>query len=491
MERAIAGPEIASGWSKQYRESHAQPDNPPYQSADELADHATHVFNRALYSPLAGLLAVAALIPRERYEVVLTDENIEGIDFDMKVDLVGISAMTAYALRGYEIADEFRRRGVPVVMGGVHPSLMARKALEHADAVVMGEAELVMDRLLDDLDAGSMRGIYKADRLCTMGDMPMLRYDLVKSNRYVNHAFIQTARGCKQGCTFCAESLMNGQRVRPRPIDDVLREIDACGQRRIALNDADFFGSREHPKKLMNALRGRGVRWQAGVTSRRAGDDEMLALAAESGCYMMRIGFESISPRTLKSVNKGINQPESYARLVEKIHSHGIMVFGLSMFGFDTDDESVFEATVRFNIEADFDMCAFSVLTPYPGTLPWYELKRTGRIVSYDWSKYDQAHVVYKPAGMMAETLRDEHRSSFRRFYSWPSLASRFPLRDGRSRSQWAIYNMFMKKASSNDRKRHVAVPTTPTQHAPMPPLMPLRREWREAILDEASDEAN
>jgi len=137
--------------------------------------------NRALYSPLAGLLAVAASIPRDQYEVVLTDENIETIDFDLKADLVGISAMTSYVHRGYEIAGQFRAKGVPVVMGGVHSSFMPEEALKHCDAVVIGEVELVIDKLLDDLKQGSMRGTYKSDTLHPMVGMPMPRYDLLKN----------------------------------------------------------------------------------------------------------------------------------------------------------------------------------------------------------------------------------------------------------------------------------------------------------------------
>ena len=184
-------------------------------------------FNRALYSPLAGLLAVAACIPRDQYEVVLTDENIEPIDFGLKADLVGISAMTAYVNRGYEIADTFRARGVPVVMGGVHPSFMPQEALKHCDAVVIGEVELVIGKLLSDLKQGAMRGIYKSDELHSMVGMPMPRYDLLKKNRYVNRTFVQTSRGCHQGCTFCAEPLMNGLKFRYRPVDEVIREIES------------------------------------------------------------------------------------------------------------------------------------------------------------------------------------------------------------------------------------------------------------------------
>jgi radical SAM superfamily enzyme YgiQ (UPF0313 family) len=440
--------------------------------------------NRALYSPLAGLLAVAGAIPRDRYEVVLTDENIESIDYDLETDLVGISAMTCYVNRGYEIADAFRARGVPVVMGGVHPSFMPQEALKHCDAVVIGEVELVLDKLLDDLERGEMRGTYKSDRLHPMKNLPMPRYDLIKKNRYVNRTFVQTSRGCHQGCTFCAEPLMNGLKFRYRPVEEVLREVESCGSRMISINDADFFGTAERPKEVMRALKGRGIHWQAGVTSKLAQDDRMLELAAESGCTLLSIGFESITRSTLTSVHKHVNRPETFVSLVEKVHSYGIMVFGLFMFGFDGDDGSVFEETARFNIGANYDACAYSVLTPYPGTLTWYEMKKADRIVSFDWSKYDQANVVYRPAQMSGDELRLGQSFAYETFYAPSSIARRFPLRGGRSRLQWSIYNLFMKKGSATERKEAVAAPTEAPDVSPMPPILPLKREWREAVLE-------
>lgn len=443
-------------------------------------------FNRALYSPLAGLLAVAACIPKDQYQVVLTDENIETIDFDLKVDLVGISAMTSYVNRGYQIADRFRSKGVPVAMGGVHPSFMPKEALQHADAVVIGEVELVIDKLLDDLEQGTMRGTYKSDKLHPMVGLKMPRYDLLKKSRYVNRTFVQTSRGCHQGCTFCAEPLMNGLKFRYRPVDEVVHEMENCGARTISVNDADFFGTPERPKEVMRALKGRGIRWQAGVTSKLAYDDRMLELAAESGCTMLSIGFESISRDTLKSVHKHVNHPENFLALVEKIHSYGIMVFGLFMFGFDGDNTSVFDDTVKFNIAAKYDACAYSVLTPYPGTLTWYEMKKAGRIVSFDWTMYDQGHVVYRPGGMLADELRVGQDSAYAGFYSTPSIASRFPFRGKRNRAQWMIYNLFMRRASRTENIDSVAAPTAEPNVAPMPPILPVKREWRAAVLEAA-----
>jgi radical SAM superfamily enzyme YgiQ (UPF0313 family) len=442
--------------------------------------------NRALYSPLAGLLAVAAMIPKDEYEVVLADENIEDVDFDIDADLVGISAMTSYVNRGYEIADRFRERGVPVIMGGVHPSFMPDEALRHADAVVIGEAEHVMPDVLADLEKGELRGIYKSATLCSMVGMRLPRYDLVKTNRYVNATFIQTSRGCHQACTFCAEPLLNGLKFRYRPVDEVIREVEQCGQRYISLNDADFFGTPHRPKEIMRRLKSCGVRWQAGVTSRHALKDDMLELAAESGCYMLSIGFESISRDTLTSVHKHVNHPDQFRELVEKVHSYGILVFGLFIFGFDSDDSSVFEETVDFNIAADYDMCAYSVLTPYPGTLTWYDMVKQGRVVSYDWDKYDQGHIVYRPTQLTPSELREGHMHAYEKFYSWPSNMRRFPLSTSRSRFHWGTYNLFFRRGEVTGRNLDdaVALPTAAPEHLPRPPIMPLKREWREAVLE-------
>jgi radical SAM superfamily enzyme YgiQ (UPF0313 family) len=277
---------------------------------------------------------------------------------------------------------------------------------------------------------------------------------------------------------------MNGLKFRYRPVDEVIREIDNCGSRMISINDADFFGTPERPKEVMRALKGRGVTWQAGVTSKLAQDDRMLELAAASGCTLLSIGFESISRSTLTSVHKHVNRPETFAALVEKVHGYGIMVFGLFMFGFDGDDPSVFLETARFNIEADYDACAYSVLTPYPGTLTWYELKKANRIVSFDWQKYDQANVVFRPAHMTGDELRLGQNTAYETFYGLGSMARRFPLVGGRRRLQWSIYNLFMKKGAATDRKDAVAPATEAPDVVPMPPILPLKREWREAVLE-------
>jgi Fe-S oxidoreductase len=444
------------------------------------------LFGRALFSPLTGLLAVAALIPEDRYEVILTDENIEPIDYDAKVDMVGISAMTCYVNRGYEIADAFRRRGVPVVMGGVHPSFMPMEALDHADAVVVGEAELVMHKVLEDLEAGCLKGIYKAEALSAMDEIPLPRYSLMKSNRYFNRTFVQTARGCHHACAFCAEHMMYGLKFRFKPVDHVVRDIEACGDRLVTIGDADFFGVKERALEVMRALKGRGIRWQAGVNTASAHDEELLEAAAESGCYQLCIGFESMSKATLRNVHKYQNKPEDFLKLVEKIHGHGMMVLGLFMFGFDGDDPSVFDETAKFTIDAGYDSCAYSIFTPYPGTVTWYEMVRAGKVVSCNWDKYDQSNIVYQPENMSAEELRDGYRRTYKDFYSWGSMAKRFPLKGARPRGLWTIYNLFYRQIEARGigARDMIAPPTPMPAHVAAPPLTPRRSVWREMVAE-------
>lgn len=440
---------------------------------------------KALNSPLAGLLAVAALIPQDRYEVILIDENVEPIDFATKADLVGISAMTSYVKRGYQIADEFRRRGVPVVMGGVHASFMPEEALQHADAVVVGEAEFVMAKVLEDLDDGSIGGIYKAERLHSMVGLPIPRYDLIKTNRYVNTAHIQTSRGCHYACAYCTEHVMHGLKFRYRPIEEVMREIDASGARTISLNEADFFGAPKRAAQLMRGLKDRDIRWQASVNTREADNDVLLKVAAESGCYMLNLGFEPVSCRRTETPNKNQYSLERYRELIEKIQGYGILVFGLFMFGLDGESPSIFDETVAFNLDANFDACAYSIMTPYPGTITWYEMLKDGRLTNFDWNAYDQRSVVFEPSGLTREQLEQGCLRAYKQFYSASSIARRFPVRGSRSRSYWALYNLSFRRGEimiphPGSRMAEMHAPMSAAQSPLTPQRAPHETGWRE-----------
>ncbi len=365
-------------------------------------------------------------------------------------------------------------------MGGVHVSYLPQEALKHADAVVVGEAELIMDKVLDDLLHNRLNGIYKAESLHSMVGMPKPRQGLLKSNRYINKGFVQTSRGCHHGCTFCAEPTMYGLRFRYRPIEDIIAEIEHIEERVILLNDADFFGTPSRAMEVMKAFKGRGLKWQAAVNSRDANDERLLELAAGSGCFMLSIGFESISRQTLRNVHKCQNAPDSYRELVKKLHRYGIMVLGLFMFGFEGDEPTVFDETLKFNIDAKFDMCGYSLLTPYPGTINWFEMMQRKQIVSFDWDKYDQSHIVFKPAQLYRGYL-----DTYDGFYTANSMLRRFPWDGSRNRTNWTIYNAFFRKGGvvTRDPELLVARPTSEPEFAAMPPLIPQKAAWRELVM--------
>jgi radical SAM superfamily enzyme YgiQ (UPF0313 family) len=236
----------------------------------------------------------------------------------------------------------------------------------------------------------------------------------------------------------------------------------------------------------MRAFKGRGLKWQAAVNSREAHDERLLELAAESGCFMLSIGFESISLETLRNVHKCQNNPDDYRALVEKLHRYGIMVLGLFIFGFEGDAPSVFGQTLRFNVEARFDMCGYSILTPYPGTINWFEMMRRRQIVSYDWDKYDQSHLVYQPTGLSPEQLYQGYLDTYDGFYTVSSMAHRFPYDGSRNRLYWTIYNAFFRKGGivTRDKEAFIGVPTPRPHHAAVPPLMPQKAVWRALVQD-------
>lgn len=412
-------------------------------------------FGKAVYSPVAAPLALGAVTPEDEWEMMLTDESIETVDYEKPCDLVAISIMTVYANRGYRIADEFRRRGIQVVIGGVHATFLPYEALEHADAVVVGEAEPVWEQVLEDAREGKLKGLYKAKEWYDVREMKPPRWDLLKRNKYFVANFVQTSRGCPHECHFCCEKGVNGNRYRFRPVKDVIEEMRALPDKEIGIYDADIFSKPVRAHKLLEAMVPLGKRWQGAVSSRLAEKDELLRIARKSGCYMLNIGFESLSSKSLSESNKGFNQPERYKALVKKIHSHGIMVLALCMFGFDSDDESVFEKTARFWMEAGADACAFSVLTPYPGTRIYHQLRAEGRITSYDWSRYDQSDVVFEPKKMSQETLRAGFGYAYETFYSWRSIMKRFPFSGGRAPLYWTVTNALMRKFNATEGKQN------------------------------------
>jgi radical SAM superfamily enzyme YgiQ (UPF0313 family) len=377
--------------------------------------------------PPMSLMQLAALTP-QNHDVFIVDEEIQVIDFEMKVDLAGITMLTRNANRGYEIADRLRERGVKVILGGMHATAVPEEATLHADAVVMGEAEEVWPQLLKDAERGSLRRFYRGENLCQMRNMPIPRQDLLNKQKYLSTNLIQTSRGCPNRCSFCSIHLISGREYRYRPVAEVISEIEAFRNPLALFVDDNIVGNKEHARELFNAMIPLKIIWTAQATLSVARDGELLRLASRSGCRYFLIGFESLSDKNIMTIGKtATNKVSEYAELVKKIHDHGIGIAGTFIVGLDDDDSSVFERTADFIEANSIDAPTVGVLTPYPGSPLFNKLKMEGRLLHRDWQQYSHTRgkVVFRPRLMTAEQLEEGHRLVGQRLFSTKSIFNR------------------------------------------------------------------
>ena len=391
---------------------------------------------KAITPPL-GMAMVAALTPPD-IDVSLTDENVTPVDFEKEVDLVGITALTLTAKRAYQIADTFRARGVKVVLGGMHPSALPEEASQHADAVVIGEAEEIWPTLIEDFKANKLQRIYKRDNYPSLVGLPIPRRDLYAEGAYFLRNTIAATRGCPNSCSFCAVSRFFGRSYRCRPVNEILEEIETLNRKKIIVFvDDNIAGNPKFAKELFRALIPYKIRWagQSSVTIAR--DEELLELAAASGCVCLLIGFESLSNVNLAAINKKFNVPDEYEDIIRRIQSRGIAIHGCFIIGLDQDDEDVFERTLRFAQKTRLESAAFSIPVPLPGTALYESLDKAGRIVNNDWSQY-ASDIVFEPKLMSREELRRGHERILRKFFSLPSIWRRIGIRHNHLAWAWA-----------------------------------------------------
>ncbi len=399
------------------------PRNPLSHLMDSAVARRVTFGRKALFVPL-GLMVAAAVVPR-RWRVELVDENAGPVPVDRGADLVGITAMTCQAPRAYEIADAYRRLGVPVVLGGIHPSCLPAEALEHATAVAVGEAEGTLPRMIADYEAGRLGGIYRAE-----GDVEIAapRRDLLPRRDYLVWNTVQVSRGCPHRCRFCTTHAMYGGRYRFRPVEAVCDEIRDLGARRVIFADDNVVGRRDWSRRLFTELRKLGVRWAGQATLTVARDPEMLHLIKASGCMGLIFGLESPRAETLRLGGKTWCDPSEYPALLARVRRAGIGAWGSFLLGFDTDTVESLRATVRFARRVRLAFACFPILTPYPGTAIYEDLSAEGRILTRDWAKYNGATVVFEPKRMTARQLALAQVAAFREFLSWRSMWERLSL---------------------------------------------------------------
>ena len=388
-------------------------------------------------APPMCLPVLASLTPPD-VDIHLVDENVEPVNLAEECDLVAISAMTAAAPRGYEIADHFRDRGIPVIMGGMHPSAMPEEAAQHADAVIIGEAENLWPKAFADFAAGHLQSLYRTDERPNLANLPFPRRDLLRQDRYLVPNLVQTARGCPHACVFCSVTPVFGRRYRFRPVDEVMEEIRSLRSRSVAFPDDNIVASPKRARELFEAMIPLKLRWVGQGDLSMAKDEELLKLMKRAGCMAMFVGIESLSQDSLAAAHKRPNIGLDLESSIRTIHRHGIDLVGSFVFGLDTDGPNLFRETIAFAERVKLACAQFSVLTPFPGAPIYETLKQEGRITSYDWSQYTMGTVVYEPKNMSAAVLQAGSEWAYGRFYSLPSMARRLTVSRG-GRTNWLL----------------------------------------------------
>ncbi|MBN1438051.1 MAG: B12-binding domain-containing radical SAM protein [Anaerolineales bacterium] len=396
-------------------------------------------FNRSSRFPPLGLGILAALTPAD-WDVRLVDENWEtfpGPDAFFSAEeapkLVGITAFTASANRAYEISADFRTRGIPVVMGGIHASMCTEEALRFVDSVVIGEAETVWPHVIADAEAGRLQRIYLGGQGNPAG-MPRPRRDLFHPGYLF--ASVQTSRGCPMDCEFCSVTAFNGRRYRRRPPEDVLEELAEIPQRMLFFVDDNIVGYGEKSRaQALAVFQGMVKRrmnkwWFCQASLNFADDEEILHWAGRAGCKMVFLGLESDEADALAEVNKILNLQRgvgSYEAAFRRIHRAGIAVLGAFIFGMDEDTPEKLRRRTEFMLGGGIDVMQKTYLTPLPGTRLFDRLGREGRLLftdyPRDWEHYDMGEAVHRPRSMNPAELTCAMEESSRRLFSWPALA--------------------------------------------------------------------
>jgi radical SAM superfamily enzyme YgiQ (UPF0313 family) len=382
---------------------------------------------RRLGLPTITLPYLAALVPSDT-DVSIVNELIEDIDFDGDYDLVGITFQGTNFSRAFEIAEEFGKRGKTVIMGGMTVSNNPEFALQQCSSVVVGEAELVMEDLLNDFKKGQLKRIYSSNRLCDLAAIPSPRYDLMDRKKYNNYMPVQASRGCPQRCTYCSMATVYKGRYRTRPIENIvgdIRTLKHLGYRRVFFIDDNLIVNKQYSKELLKALVPLNVRWSGQSAMSALQDDEVLDLIGESGCEVLAIGFETINQDAPRAIHKKSNTVAAYRATIDKLKSRGVHVMGMLMFGFDQDDPTVFDSTYRFFSDVGISLPECFILVPTPGTPIFDQFKKEGRLLHEDYSKYNVSEVVFKPKNMTPEELQAGYWSTFERFYSIRSIVDR------------------------------------------------------------------
>ena len=375
------------------------------------------------------IAVLAALTPKD-VSIAFYDDRMEKIDFDRPADLVAIPVETYTAKRAYQIASEFRRRRVPVVMGGFHATLMTDEVKDYAEAVVVGEAEELWPHLIEDARVGRLKPIYQSN---SQPDLGQVRYDrsLFRGRRYLRLGLVETGRGCRFPYDFCAVQTFFKRTARHRPIDAIVSEIASLKDEKklFFFVDDNFAADLSFARDLAEALAPLGIRWVTQMSINAAHDEAFLAALARAGCSGVLIGFESLDEGVLRAMKKRFNTMRGgFTAALANLRRHGIRVYGTFVFGYDGERADAFDEAAEFAMDHRFYLAAFNHLTPFPGTPLFARLKREGRLLYERWwldERYGYNGIPFQPKTMAPDDLRQGCLRARRRFYTWKSIVRR------------------------------------------------------------------
>lgn len=379
------------------------------------------------YAPLTFPTLISYTPKKYDISFKIYDEGIEKFDVTkINADLVGITAITGTSKRAYAYADYFRKKGIPVVLGGVHPTLLPHEAKQHADSVVTGLANHSWPKLLKDFKWGKLKEFYQQPKNTDFKNWPLPDRSCYeeKKMRLVTINSIEATYGCPNKCEFCVTPY-SCKGYHHRPIKDVIDEIKNIKARHIVFVDPSPIENINYAKKLYKAMIPLKKKWMSPSTIRMADDKELLDLAAKSGCKGLLIGFESVTDQSLKNIKKGFNSLNKFYENSKKFHDKGIAIMGCFVFGLDSDDKSVFKRTLEFINKANIDLPRFTVNTPFPGTPFFNRMAKENRLLTKNWSLYDCQHVVIKPKKMTPLELQKGHHWIWREAYKLPYVFKR------------------------------------------------------------------
>ncbi|MCK9421829.1 MAG: B12-binding domain-containing radical SAM protein [Bacteroidales bacterium] len=376
--------------------------------------------------PQLTLSLIAALTPAEHEIQIVEEVYGEIVNFDGDYDVIGISIMSQTCIRGYQIANEFKKRGKAVVFGGIHATAMPDEAIRFGNSVVIGEAEGLWDIVLDDIKHNRLKLFYKLDKLPDLQSHIMPRRDLIKcSSGKFSIAPIETTRGCPYNCDFCTVSRFFGTRQRHKPIRDIISDIESCKENNLFLLDDNITGDKRYAKELFMEMIPHKKIWVGQASIQVASDTELIKLAYKSGCRALLIGFESMSESGINQYRKTLKTVDENILAVKKLQDNGIMTMASLIFGLDSDTPEVFDVAHEFltlSKAAFFQAC---VMTPYPGTPVFNKLRSQGRILTDDWNRFDASKVIIRPESISPEELLDGYDKIKWHFYSNISILKR------------------------------------------------------------------